>query len=381
MNFTHIDLFSGIGGFIEAATRTGFKTILGVEIEKDCQEYLRRTYDIKVAADIKETDFTPYRGATLVTGGPPCQPVSHAGKRQGAGDNRWLWPEAIRCISEVRPDWFVFENPPGIKTMGLDGILAELENLGYGIVPLDIPACAANAPHLRHRIWIVGNRRDADNQYGELRGHGPGENSRQQSGETELRGGEITGAADTLRQRRGTERDVSGRTPGTESPGSNETNAAAGSCHSDNIREQQPPIPRKEFRAGSYDNVEIGCDTPNIAGRRGCGEQGNGEEPEISTGSGCNSFQSRLEGHAGHGDGTPGREKPLRSTTATAYDNYSLVRRWTGHEWAVSRVLRGFSGLDDGPRSRRVLETMGNSICVPVAVEILRAIRTAIKRQ
>lgn len=383
---THIDLFSGIGGFIEAAAQTGFTTIMGCEIEDDCREYLVRRYGIPVAADIKETDFRSYAGATLVTGGPPCQPASLAGKRKGAGDHRWLWPEAIRVVSKVRPDWFVFENPPGIKTMGLDGILTELEGCasGYETTVLDIPACAVNAPHLRHRIWIVGNRRDAHNQHGKLRGYGSGENGGEQSGQTNLSRNKITGTADAMLQRRGAERDVSGWAPGIKSAGGDKTNAAAdiadAACvgrnkirpepgrqgraagapvhdgYADNIREQQPPISRQEFRDGANDNVEDGCDTDGTRLQ---------EHPDV------------IRAHKTSGK-TNARQADNR--TATAYDNYSLIRRWTGREWVVSRVLRGFSGLDDGPRTRRVLEAMGNAVVVPVAVEILRAIRIAIEK-
>ena len=40
--------------------------------------------------------------------------------------------------------------------MGFDGILDDLEGIGYEVGTVEIPACAVNAPHIRQRIWIIG---------------------------------------------------------------------------------------------------------------------------------------------------------------------------------------------------------------------------------
>ena len=92
---------------------------------------------------------------TLITGGFPCQPVSQAGKRRGKEDDRWLWPEMLRVIKEVRPRWIVGENVAGLINMGLDNCISDLEGEGYTVQPYLIPACAVNAPHRRDRIFIV----------------------------------------------------------------------------------------------------------------------------------------------------------------------------------------------------------------------------------
>jgi DNA (cytosine-5)-methyltransferase 1 len=39
--------------------------------------------------------------------------------------------------------------------MVFDEVCVELENLGYQVAPVVIPACAVNAPHKRERIWFV----------------------------------------------------------------------------------------------------------------------------------------------------------------------------------------------------------------------------------
>lgn len=95
--------------------------------------------------------------AILLTGGPPCQPFSDAGKRQGKLDDRYLWPEMFRVISEIRPDWVVIENVTGIVRMALDTVWSDLESEDYEVGAFNIPACGVGAPHIRQRIWIVAN--------------------------------------------------------------------------------------------------------------------------------------------------------------------------------------------------------------------------------
>jgi DNA (cytosine-5)-methyltransferase 1 len=153
----HLDLFSGIGGFALAAKWAGFETVQFVEIDPFCQKVLRKNFPgVPIHDDIKTFKWT---GASpfILTGGFPCQPFSCAGKRGGAEDGRFLWPEMLRVISQVRPTWIVGENVPGIINMELDRCVSDMEAEGYEVQPLIIPACAVNAPHRRDGVWIVGN--------------------------------------------------------------------------------------------------------------------------------------------------------------------------------------------------------------------------------
>jgi site-specific DNA-cytosine methylase len=168
---THLDLFSGIGGFAIAAQEAGFQTVAFCEADERCRAFLERRWGRKVHPDVRTLDGKLYRGVSLLTGGPPCQPASRAGKQGGAGDDRWLWPEALRVLEEALPDCVVFENPPGIGDVGLDGILSKMGGLGYEVQVFDIPACAVDSPQLRHRLWIVGFLADSRRQHGGRRPH------------------------------------------------------------------------------------------------------------------------------------------------------------------------------------------------------------------
>ena len=160
---THIDLFSGIGGFALACEWAGIETEVFCENDKRCQKFLQQTYPgVPIVSDVREFDGTKWRGRFLLTAGVPCQPASRAGKQRGKDDDRWLWPEALRVVNEAKPTWCLFENPPGIGDVGLAGILADLENQGYETRVLSISACAVGSPQIRNRYWIVANSTQAE---------------------------------------------------------------------------------------------------------------------------------------------------------------------------------------------------------------------------
>lgn len=153
----HIDLFSGIGGFALAARWMGWETIQFVEIDKFCHKILTKNFpNVPIHGDIKTFDGSHYRGTVdILTGGFPCQPFSVAGSRKGKKDDRHVWPEMLRTISEIKPSWVVGENVTGIIGLALDQVLTEMEGEGYNTETYIIPACAVNAPHRRDRIWIL----------------------------------------------------------------------------------------------------------------------------------------------------------------------------------------------------------------------------------
>ena len=160
---THVSLFSGIGGIDLAAEWAGFTTVAFCERDPYCQKVLHKHWpDVPICDDIYEmgAEWLSERGigtVTIASGGPPCQPVSQAGKRKGKADDRYLWPEMFRIISEVRPAWVLGENPLGFLNLGFDETVSELEGFSYEVQTFDIPACAVGANHERRRLFIVAH--------------------------------------------------------------------------------------------------------------------------------------------------------------------------------------------------------------------------------
>jgi len=208
---THVDLFSGLGGFALAAQWTGYETVLFVEKNEYCQKVLRKHWpNIPIIGDIRDVTEPIGIPIDLLTAGFPCQPFSTAGRRLGTEDDRYLWPETIRVIGLVRPCWVLLENVAGLLTVyeppdlsevaakGTDAILGynlwgrgpftkdrvvavplqeivqqrvmatvleDLEAAGYRLprsrdgraVFLVLPAYAVGAPHQRNRVWIIAH--------------------------------------------------------------------------------------------------------------------------------------------------------------------------------------------------------------------------------
>ena len=154
-----MDLFSGIGGFALAARMAGnIETVAFCEREAYAQRVLKKHWpEVPICDDIHNLKGNDYGPIDLVTGGFPCQPYSLAGERRGNDDDRALWPQMLRVIREARPTWVIGENVPGIISLALDGVLADLECEGYACETFIIPACAVDAKHRRSRVWIVAH--------------------------------------------------------------------------------------------------------------------------------------------------------------------------------------------------------------------------------
>ncbi|MGF7059254.1 DNA cytosine methyltransferase [Brassicibacter mesophilus] len=203
MRLTHFSLFTGIGGIDLAAEWAGFETVGQVEWEDYQTKVLEKHWpNVNRWRDVRNVTIESIRergieNITLLSGGFPCQPHSLAGKRRASDDERDLWGEVARLISEIKPRWFLGENVPGLLSSE-DGrffgrVLNDLAEVGYNVGWCSFPASAVGAIHQRERVFIIvysGSLRYMGKQFKEF------SEERRKSAQQELRSS-ITGATNT----------------------------------------------------------------------------------------------------------------------------------------------------------------------------------------
>ncbi len=196
-----IELFAGGGGLALGLHEAGFEPVVVVERDPDSCETLRENWlhamgrDLRLFdLDIRKVEFRSWEGKVeLVSGGPPCQPFSIAGKHLGYRDDRDMFPDAVRVVRTVKPKAFIFENVRGLlrksfakyfgyvllqlqypeltrgKNQSWIDHLAALEEhhtrgkedgLHYRVVFQKVNAADFGVPQHRERVVIVGFRSD-----------------------------------------------------------------------------------------------------------------------------------------------------------------------------------------------------------------------------
>lgn len=182
---TYIDLFAGCGGLSLGLYNAGWHGIFAIEKSKDAfstlkynlidnkkhfnwPEWLPQSeHDIYEILKNYKKELTELHGkVTLVTGGPPCQGFSMAGRRNEKDERNKLIDAYIEFISYVKPKLIFFENVKGFtvgfKKKGNRGeaysnyVTKKLDNLEYTVHPEIIDFSEYGIPQRRKRFILVG---------------------------------------------------------------------------------------------------------------------------------------------------------------------------------------------------------------------------------
>lgn len=189
-------LFSGYGG-LDLAVEAIFNAQPAwfCEFDKAPSKVLAHHWpDVPNHKDVTQINWKEVEPVDILTGGSPCQDLSHAGKRAGMteGTRSNLWVNMREAIAALQPKYVVWENVLGALSAkatsdsdleseegllantgdghlrALGRVLGDLTEIGYDARWTTLRASDIGAPHHRARIFLIAWPRVPDF------GHKPG---------------------------------------------------------------------------------------------------------------------------------------------------------------------------------------------------------------
>lgn len=129
-----------------------------------------------ICKDVRELDITKLPPIDAFTFGFPCNDFSNVGEKKGFnGEYGPLYTYGVKVLKHHAPQWFLAENVGGLQSANegnaFKTILSDLENVGkeefggYDIVPHLYKFEEYGVPQARHRVIIVGIRRDLNKKF------------------------------------------------------------------------------------------------------------------------------------------------------------------------------------------------------------------------
>lgn len=144
--------------------------------------------------DMTAIDWAAVEPVDILSGGTPCQDLSHAGRRRGMTDGTRsnLAVEFLRAVEIIRPRYVVWENVRGaysakadseveycagcvggtghgrVALRALGRLLGGLADLGFDAEWRGVRASDVGAPHGRFRVFVLAERRAAANSGGSV---------------------------------------------------------------------------------------------------------------------------------------------------------------------------------------------------------------------
>lgn len=180
MIFRKGELFCGAGGLSLGAQMATVKNSIGETFKikhqwaSDLDPWACVTYRHNICPetpgsviqkDVKELDVETLDPIDGFSFGFPCNDFSIVGKHKGfEGEYGPLYTYGIKVLRVHKPKWFVAENVGGLKSanggQAFFHIMNDLEQEGYILTPHLYKFHEYGVPQKRHRIIIVGIRKD-----------------------------------------------------------------------------------------------------------------------------------------------------------------------------------------------------------------------------
>ena len=173
--FNVVSIYSGAGGLDIGFSKENFNTVYATDYWKPACDTLEKNKIAKVVEckDIRKIDFkevlknTGIQEVDVVMGGPPCPSFSKSrfylkNKKRALEDSEgsYIIKEFFRCIEELNPKVFLFENVHGfIFKPHIDAfnyLKKRSKELGYEITYKVINTANYGVPQIRERFICVG---------------------------------------------------------------------------------------------------------------------------------------------------------------------------------------------------------------------------------
>jgi DNA (cytosine-5)-methyltransferase 1 len=175
-SFLAIDAFCGAGGLSLGLRAAGFRVVSAFDADAIAVSTYNQNHrsDVAFVADVRNVTSRDILARSrakhihVVAGGPPCQGFSvQRSSREAQGDDRNSLPFAyLDLIGQLEPDFFLFENVPGIRRRHGEQVLAafvrQAETLGYVCTARMLDAADFGVPQHRRRLFVVGERCEAE---------------------------------------------------------------------------------------------------------------------------------------------------------------------------------------------------------------------------
>ena len=163
---TAATLFTGIGApeYASASLGLPINWIYGAEIDRGAKAVMQNRFpQIPNLGDVNEKNFVKKTRAIgspdLIVFGSPCQSFSVAGARGGLDDPRGdLTLRALSIVHEIQPEWFLWENVPGVLSNGFGTIINKISECGYNGAWRVFDAQFFGIPQRRRRLFFLGHR-------------------------------------------------------------------------------------------------------------------------------------------------------------------------------------------------------------------------------
>ena len=173
-----IELFAGAGGLAEGLQSAGVRVVLAQELHP--QPGLTHAFNhpgtTVIVGDIRQLDLKVMerlvrdvigdRKIDLVTGGPPCQGFSSAGKKEFSDPRNSLFRHFCRVVEHFKPRMLLLENVPGFKHAYsgkiYDEAVQDFTALGYRLEDTVLNVVEFGLPQRRRRFVMVGMRNDLE---------------------------------------------------------------------------------------------------------------------------------------------------------------------------------------------------------------------------